>query len=59
MNNTIEGNKGGSSIEMIRLKTGSSNEVLATEVLLVIKNVVSWLWLTPLIVSRRVGIFVS
>ena len=44
---------------MGRLKIGSSNEVLATEVLVVSKNVASWVWLTPLLGYRRVGIFLS
>ena len=59
MDNTIEGTKEVRSIEMVRLKTVSPNEVLATEVLVVIDNVASWKWLTPLIRDRRVGIFLS
>ena len=56
--NTIEGTKGGRYIEMGKLKSGASNEVLSTEVLVVRKNVASWVWLTPLIGSNRVGLFV-
>ena len=41
------------------LKTGSSNEVLSTVFLMVRDNVASWVWLTPLLGSRIVGIFVS
>ena len=59
LENNIEGTKKGRYIDMRRLKTGSPNEVLATEVLVVSKNVASWVWLTPLIGARRVGIFVS
>ena len=44
---------------MGRLKKGASNEVIATEVLVVRKNVASWMWLTPILGDRRVGIFVS
>ena len=40
--NTISVTKGGRSIEMVRFKTGSSKEVLATEVLVVRNNVASW-----------------
>ena len=59
MDNTIEGNKGGRSIYMGRLKNGSSNELLATEFLVVRDNVTYWVCLTPMIVSRRVGLFLS
>ena len=44
---------------MGRLKKGASNEVIATKVLVVRKNVASWMWLTPLLGERIVGIFVS
>ena len=47
--NTIYGTKGGRYIYIVRLKTGSSNEVLATEVLVVSNNVASWVWLIPLL----------
>ena len=57
--NTIEGTKGGRYIYMRRLKTGASNEVPATEVLVVRNNLASWAWLTPMLGSRRVGLFVS
>ena len=57
--NTIEGTKEGRSIEMGRIKILSSNEVMTTEVLVVSKNVSSWVWLTPLLGSRIVGLFVS
>ena len=59
MENNIEGTKEGRYIEMGRLKTGSSNEVMTTEVLVVSENVASWLWLKPLLGSRRVGLFES
>ena len=57
--NTIEGTKEGRSIEMGRIKILSSNEVMTTEVLVVSKNVSSWVWLTPLLGARIVGLFVS
>ena len=57
--NTVDGTKGGRSIDTGRLKTGSSNEVIATEVLVVINIVASWVWFTPLIGARRVEIFLS
>ena len=44
---------------MGRLKTGSSNEVLATDILVVSENVSSWVCLNPLLGSRRVRMFVS
>ena len=44
---------------MVRLKTRSSNEVLTTEVLVANDNVTSWVWLTPMLGARRVGLFVS
>ena len=47
----------GRYIEMGRLKTISPNEVLATEILVISKNVASWVWLTPLLGARRVGLF--
>ena len=59
MGNTIGGTKKGRYIYMGRPKTGSSNEVLATEVLMISENVLSWVCLTPLLGVRRVGIFVS
>ena len=59
LENIIEGTQKGRSIEMVRLKVGSPNEVITTEVLVVSENVASWVRLTPLIGARRVGIFVS
>ena len=56
---TIEVTKRGRSIYMGRLKNGSPNEVLDTEVLVVRENVAPWVWLTPMIGDRRVGLFVS
>ena len=44
---------------MVRFKMGALNGVIATEVLVVSKNAVSWLWLTPLLVSMIIGLFVS
>ena len=41
------------------LKKLASNELIAIEVLVVSENMASWLWLTPLIGARRVGLFVS
>ena len=43
---------------MGRLKTGASNEVLATEVFVFNKNGASWGCLTPLLGAKRVGLFV-
>ena len=57
--NTIEGTKGGIFIEVGRLKMGTSNRVPSTEVLVVSTNLESWLWLNPLVGSRRVWLFVS
>ena len=59
VDSTIEVTKRGSSIDMGRLKNGSSNEVLTTEVLVVSKNVEPWVWLNPIIGARRLGIFLS
>ena len=59
LENTIYVPKEGRSIDMERLKIGLSNKVLATEVLVVSNNVASWVWLTPLLGSRIVGIFLS
>ena len=44
---------------MVRLKIVSPNKVPATEVLVDSENVASWVWLNPLIGSRRVGLFLS
>ena len=44
---------------MGRLKIGLPNKSLATEVLVVSDNMVSWVWLTPIIVARIFGLFVS
>ena len=44
---------------MGRLNTGSPNELLATEVLVVRENMVSWVWLNPMLGARRVGLFLS
>ena len=59
LENIIEGTQKERYIEMVRLKIGSPNEVIKTEVLVVSENVASWVRLTPLIGARRVGIFVS
>ena len=53
------GTKKGMSKDIGRLKTGSTNEVMATEVLVVSENVASWVWLTPLLGARIFGIFLS
>ena len=42
---------------MGRLKTGASNEVLSTEVLVVSYIEASWVCLAPLIGASRVGLF--
>ena len=54
-----EGTDRGGSIDMVSLTVGASNGVLATEVLVVSENVVSWLFLTDLLGDSRVEIFVS
>ena len=59
LDNTIEVTQKRRSIETGRIKIGSTNEVLATEVLVVSDNVASWVWLNTLMGARRVGIFVS
>ena len=38
---------------------GAQNGVLSTEILVVGKNVASWLLINPLLGPRRVGLFVS
>ena len=57
--NTIEVTERGGYIYMGRLKMESSNGVLATKVWVVSENVLSRLWLTPLLGSWRVGVFLS
>ena len=54
-----EGTDRGGSIDMVSLTVGASNGVLATEVLVVSENVVSWLFLTDPLGDSRVEIFVS
>ena len=54
-----EGTDRGGSIDMVSLTVGASNGVLATEILVVSENVVSWLFLTDPLGDSRVEIFVS
>ena len=59
LDNTIEVTQKRRSIETGRIKIGSPNEVLATQVLVVSDNVASWVWLNTLMGARRVWIFVT
>ena len=59
MENISVATKWRSYIDRGRLRTGASNEVISTEVLVVNENVGSWVWPTPLIGARRVWLFVS
>ena len=53
LENIIEGTQKERYIEMVRLKIGSPNEVITTEVLVVSENVASWVWLNPLLGYRK------